>query len=611
MRAILKISLTVLLTFVLLLPEVQGQGGWTIQNSGTTRNLNYVYFLNNYTGYTVGSNGTILKTTNRGNNWSSRPSGTTRNLRSIYFITIGKGFCAGDSGTYLYTQDSGRTWQDISFSIPNNLYSVHYTDAYNGFISGDSLILATFDGGQNWEYINLLNSLLAICFPGAANGYAIDHQGGIYKSADGGHNWRRNTIPFNILPTSIYFTGVSTGYITGASPYNIIKTSDGGTNWIVTHSGASSLNSVFFTSATMGFAGGDDGTILRTTNEGVLWYPQNSTTSERINSICFTDSLNGAAVGNNGLILTTMTSGEIPTYKIITGNVRYADNDNPVENGWVKAIKYDTTTSRIITVDSSVINPNGEYAIKVPIGDSTDIMAYQDDETADYVPTYYPSSIEWTESATLYPTENRSNVNIKVFRMETTSTPQGYISGYVFKSVLRPTDSELPGSIIYAKSGNTFKGFAISDSIGKYKVNLPAGNYKLYVKRYGYTNDSISLNIEAPILTHDSVNFHLLKLTSGIIPLEGAQVIYYHLEQNYPNPFNPSTSIEYILGTTAFVKLTVYDITGKEIAILENSEKFPGNYKVDFHSGNLPSGIYFYKLETDKYVSSRAMILLK
>src|SRR5690606_14961454 len=105
-----------------------------------------------------------------------------------------------------------------------------------------------------------------------------------------------------------------------------------------------------------GFAGGDNGLILKTTNEGALWYSQNSLTTEKINSIYFTDSLTGTVVGNNGLIITTITSGEIPTYKIITGNVRYEDNDNIVTGGWVRAIKYDTASGRIITIDSSAIS---------------------------------------------------------------------------------------------------------------------------------------------------------------------------------------------------------------------------------------------------------------
>ena len=610
MRAILKITLTVLLTFAVLLPKAHGQSGWTIQNSGTTKNLNKVYFLNHYTGYTVGDSGTILKTTNGGKNWTISPSGTAKNLRGIYFINYAKGFCAGDSGTYIYTLDSGKTWQDMSFHSQSNLYSVTYTDAYNGFITGDSLIIATFDGGQNWESIYLINSLLAICFPSAATGYAIDNQGGIYKSADGGHNWRRYIIPYSTLPNSVYFTGVSTGYITGASPLNILKTSDGGINWTVSHSGASSLNSVMFTSAGNGFAVGDNGTILKTTNQGVLWYDQTSLTTENLNSVFFKDSLYGTIVGNNGTILTTVTSGEIPSYRILTGTVKYADNENLVTNGWVRAIRYDTTTGHIITVDSSRINPNGEYAIKVPIGDSTDIMAYQDDETADYVPTYYPSTIEWTESLTIFPVENRANVNIKVFRMDTSSTPQGYVSGKVFKNIIRPDDNKLPGSIIYAKIGNIYKGFSVSDSAGKYKVDLPAGNYKIYVKRYGYTNDSTSINIQPPTLEFNSVNFYLEKLSSGVTVTEGTPV-YYYLEQNYPNPFNPSTTIEYILGSKTFVKLTIYDIMGREIALLESTEKGAGTYKIDFNAVSLPSGVYFYKLETEDYTSSRPMILLK
>ncbi|MCA9407021.1 MAG: T9SS type A sorting domain-containing protein, partial [Candidatus Omnitrophica bacterium] len=97
---------------------------------------------------------------------------------------------------------------------------------------------------------------------------------------------------------------------------------------------------------------------------------------------------------------------------------------------------------------------------------------------------------------------------------------------------------------------------------------------------------------------------------SGVTVTEGTPV-YYYLEQNYPNPFNPSTTIEYILGSKTFVKLTIYDIMGREIALLESTEKGAGTYKIDFNAVSLPSGVYFYKLETEDYTSSRPMILLK
>ena len=71
----------------------------------------------------------------------------------------------------------------------------------------------------------------------------------------------------------------------------------------------------------------------------------------------------------------------------------------------------------------------------------------------------------------------------------------------------------------------------------------------------------------------------------------------YILYQNYPNPFNQFTIINVQCKMKSSIKLTVYDITGKEVAILVNETKIPGKYEVRFNGGNLSSGIYFYRLE--------------
>lgn len=83
------------------------------------------------------------------------------------------------------------------------------------------------------------------------------------------------------------------------------------------------------------------------------------------------------------------------------------------------------------------------------------------------------------------------------------------------------------------------------------------------------------------------------------------------LEQNYPNPFNPITSISYSIPQTAFVSIKVFNALGKEIASLSNEQKDAGNYKVNFDASNFPSGIYFYKLQAGRFVSSKKMVLLK
>ena len=83
------------------------------------------------------------------------------------------------------------------------------------------------------------------------------------------------------------------------------------------------------------------------------------------------------------------------------------------------------------------------------------------------------------------------------------------------------------------------------------------------------------------------------------------------LYQNYPNPFNPTTSIEYVVGSIEYVSLKVYDVLGNEIATLVNEEKPVGNYQLEFDGANLPSGIYYYRLETGGPSETKKMMLLK
>lgn len=88
----------------------------------------------------------------------------------------------------------------------------------------------------------------------------------------------------------------------------------------------------------------------------------------------------------------------------------------------------------------------------------------------------------------------------------------------------------------------------------------------------------------------------------------------FKLEQNHPNPFNPSTTISYVLEKENHVTLKVYDLIGREIATLVDESQSPGEYTVEFDASkysNLTSGIYFYKLTTEKYSDVRKMIFTK
>lgn len=83
------------------------------------------------------------------------------------------------------------------------------------------------------------------------------------------------------------------------------------------------------------------------------------------------------------------------------------------------------------------------------------------------------------------------------------------------------------------------------------------------------------------------------------------------LMQNFPNPFNPVTVIRYELPQNGFVKLTVYDILGKEVETLVSEKQNEGIYEVKFDGSMLSNGIYFYRLQTDNFTETKKMILIK
>jgi len=92
----------------------------------------------------------------------------------------------------------------------------------------------------------------------------------------------------------------------------------------------------------------------------------------------------------------------------------------------------------------------------------------------------------------------------------------------------------------------------------------------------------------------------------------------YFLSQNYPNPFNPNTVIQYQIPKISFVTITVYDLLGREVAILVNEEKPSGNYKIEFDASGLSSGVYYYQIkatpsggQAGNFIQTKKMILLR
>ncbi len=135
----------------------------------------------------------------------------------------------------------------------------------------------------------------------------------------------------------------------------------------------------------------------------------------------------------------------------------------------------------------------------------------------------------------------------------------------------------------------------------------------------GYGNGNSSSPVTADNVTIPTGNSDwIISDNSGIVSVDGEESLptRFELYQNYPNPFNPTTTIKYAIPNvgiknTQSVRLIVYDILGKVVAILVNKKQPPGYYEVEWNAGDLPSGIYFYKLRCGNFVRTKKLALLK
>jgi len=110
---------------------------------------------------------------------------------------------------------------------------------------------------------------------------------------------------------------------------------------------------------------------------------------------------------------------------------------------------------------------------------------------------------------------------------------------------------------------------------------------------------------DATVLTLDFSGLSDVEEISGNLPQT------FSLEQNYPNPFNPSTKINFSVPVEGLVSIDVFNSIGQKVTTLVNEQMNAGNYSVDFNAVNLPSGIYFYKLQAGSFAETRKMLLLK
>ncbi|MBN2281786.1 MAG: T9SS type A sorting domain-containing protein [Candidatus Marinimicrobia bacterium] len=99
--------------------------------------------------------------------------------------------------------------------------------------------------------------------------------------------------------------------------------------------------------------------------------------------------------------------------------------------------------------------------------------------------------------------------------------------------------------------------------------------------------------------------------SSSINDEENSISQHFNLRQNYPNPFNPGTTISYEIQENSPVRLEIFDISGKQVDVLENSNKTPGRYQVYWNAAGHHSGIYYYKISARNFTAQKKCLLIK
>jgi len=285
----------------------------------------------------------------------------------------------------------------------------------------------------------------------------------------------------------------------------------------------------------------------------------------------------------------------------IGGKVRYADDNQIVTSGVVKV--YETNGSLVGIVP---ISSEGDWILAaVRYYGNYDVIGIADDDwEEDALPTGFPDRVEQEDYIPVYVTPDMLAVDIYIQRATSLFRPgiTSNISGTILAGNVPVSDA-----MIFAKQGEEYYGYAITDSKGHYTIkDIPVGSYTLVAGKVGCISSRETVN-----LTEEGLN----NLTFTIAP-KGTSITNnipnkYNLSQNYPNPFNPSTVINYSVPAASSVKLSVYSTDGKLVKELVNSVQEAGSYNVTFEASSLSSGIYFYTLSANGFNETRKMILVK
>jgi photosystem II stability/assembly factor-like uncharacterized protein len=385
-------------------------------------------------------------------------------------------------------------------------------------------------------------------------------------------------------------------WICGASGV-VLKTTNTGANWVSANTGIPNATTLICISAVdanlalvVGYTGSGSSTVAymyRTSNGGTNW-TQVLTEPGFYDAVCMVNANTGFMVGD------------------------------PVNNRWSLwktlngGVNWDSTGLNLPVVHSAEAGWNNAMYVMYPkiwIGTNDTVVLYSSNfgtnwtrykttgETNGYSLCFnYMSGQEGLIAGTsaMLQTSN--------FGANWTNVPiigSGNVVGITFTPII--TDNFLwPAWYVRSSTSSIYK--SVNGTSWTVEYTAPAGNY-----------NAISQAIVPRRLWAVRANGGIssCEVFSNVNKIGNVVPSKYELFQNYPNPFNPETNIKFQIPRLGFVSMKVYDALGKEVQTLVNEELKPGFYETKFNAENLSSGIYFYKLITDKFTDVKKMVIVK
>jgi photosystem II stability/assembly factor-like uncharacterized protein len=640
-------------------------------------NLKSVFFINSSTGWIAGNNGTILKSTNSGLNWTAQTSPVNNNLNCITFTDNNTGIACGVNGTVIITTNGGSNWILSTTPQTKELLSVDMKAGTIIASGANANVIKSTNNGASWNKIDykILTKVdvNSVFMTDQNTYYSCGSDGFIRKSTDGGATFTYQANPMLADLHKIYFYNSNIGWAAGNDNNVVLRTTNGGNNWQMP-AGASQSFTWAFRLATD--SAGTWGSIfsLSSLNPDEIFLCANLHVYRSLNyGQSFQPISSMIPWGNtpHSLVISPKDSTRIlaaydslqtsPPY-VFHGKI-YRTTD--YGNTWSATFIQD------IDPDSNPLAIDSDHPDTVYLGTTDSLVFLSTDFGLTWAPTGpshlgkicsiivvkgHPNillcgSAHSSDSAYVY----RSTDYGITWNVVYTSTGLGPEIPCLTSCVLTPDTyyftSFLSGS---GNSGGVF--ISTNDGLTWIRNNADPGAWGLSVANDdpnviifgngggttailttngggnwtslpdipGFANQSLLCFNRKVILTQQNrFVFQLIPYNNtpiGIQPISTEIPKQFSLHQNYPNPFNPSTNIGFRIARFGFAKLTVYDILGKEIAVILNENLKPGVYKVSWDASNYPSGVYFYKLvvepsdhleRSDGYVESKKMILLK